>query len=209
MKKLILVAAGALLGTSSFAQVSINPEFGVNFAKMPYEYGSINQPGEAITGLKGGVMIDFGLSKGFFFQPGVMFSIKGNKTTYSLLGVTTVTKTTIQNLEIPINLGYRCSFGKAGSAFATVGPYAGLGMSGKSKAESGGVSIEGDITFGDDAGDVKKLDYGVNFGLGYATPMGIYIRGQYGMGLANLSNVDNATSQNRVWSVSVGYAFAL
>lgn len=201
MKKLILIAIAAIAGTQANAQFSINPEAGVNFATMKQKLGPNKVTTGSTTGFKVGAVADIDIAKGFFIQPGLFYTTKGYGDNY--LGVKTTV--TLNYLEIPLNLGYRYDMGSAGSVFATAGPYMGIGLNGKMKTGS----LDSDIKFGTGASEYKKLDYGVNFSVGYISPIGIYVRGQYGLGLANLSNVNNTTTKNNVWSVSLGYAFQL
>jgi hypothetical protein len=206
MKKLILIAVAAIAGTQANAQFSINPEAGVNFANMSIKSGNSKGDTKSITGYKVGALVNIDIAKGFYIEPGVCYSIKGYSTA-AVLGTTT--KTTFDYLEIPLNLGYRYDLGNAGAIFATAGPYVGLGMKGKTKIENSLATVENDIKFGDGITETKKLDYGANFSVGYISPIGIYLRAQYGLGLANLSNVNDASAKHGVFGLSVGYSFQL
>jgi hypothetical protein len=192
MKKLILIAVAAIAGTQANAQLSINPEAGVNFSKT-------NANGSKfLTGFKAGAVADIDIAKGFYIQPGLFYSMKGDKAE----GVLTTSKLQMNYLEIPLSLGYRYDMGNAGSLFATAGPYLGIGLNGKSTVTLAGQSIETDLKAGD---HFERMDWGMNLSIGYITPVGVYVRAQYGMGFTDAYS----NTKNRVLGVSVGYAFPL
>ncbi len=208
MKKMILLASMAIAGVNIVhAQLSINPEAGINIANMSQKAGDTKLGTKSIIGYKVGAVLDIDIAKGFYIQPGAFYSTKGSE--YTVLGLTT--KTTVGYIEVPVNIAYRYDFGNAGAVFAAAGPYIGIGMTGKNKTENVPLvgTLENDIKFGSKDGEMKKIDYGANFSVGYISPIGIYVRAQYGLGLANLSNTNNSSSKNRVWGFSLGYAFQL
>ncbi|WP_118976117.1 porin family protein [Taibaiella koreensis] len=210
MKKGIILAAMAVAATQfAHAQLSINPEAGINIANMSQKVAGNKITNDSRIGFKVGAMVDIGVVKGFYIQPGVLYSVKGFQNSETVLGTTIKSKTSLNYLEVPLNFAYRYDFDKAGAVFAAVGPYIGIGLNGKDKVEGGPLAGETDIKFGGDADQLKKIDYGANFSVGYISPIGIYVRAQYGMGLANLSNVDNVKIKNKVWGFSLGYTFQL
>lgn len=192
MKKLVLIAIAAFGAMQANAQLSINPEVGVNFAQT-------NANGDKfLTGLKAGAVADIDIAKGFYIQPGLLYSMKGWKAE----GLGATSKVQLNYLEIPLSLGYRYDFGNAGGIFATAGPYLGIGLNGKSTATVAGISADVDMKAGK---DFERLDWGMNLSVGYISPIGVYIRGQYGMGFSNVYS----NTKNRVLGVSIGYAFQL
>jgi hypothetical protein len=207
MKKLILIAFTAIAATQANAQFSINPEAGVNFANINGSIGGTKQTTKSITGYKVGAVLDIGITHGFYIQPGAFYSVKGYSVASPISGDD---QFKIGYIEVPLNLAYRYDFGNAGAVFAAAGPYVGIAMKGTGSVNYPILGrVEGDMKFGNDPGELKKIDYGVNFSLGYISPIGIYLRAQYGLGLANLNNVNNTSVKNRVFGVSVGYAFQL
>ncbi len=207
MKNVFFLSICLLAFLVSRAQLSINPEAGINFANADWSLGNASIEPKSIIGFKAGAMVDIGIYKGFYLQPGAFYSVKGAKYESAILNANSEVK--LNYIEVPVNLAYRYDFDKAGALFVAVGPYLGIGLNGKTKSTVFGISGEEDIKFGDASDEMKKLEYGMNFGLGYISPVGIYIRGQYGMGFTNLSQATNSTWKNRVWSVSLGYAFEL
>lgn len=213
MKKLMLITVATIVGIQAKAQLSINPEAGLNIANASYKINGDKQSTSSILSYKAGVVLDIDIAKGFYIQPGIFYSVKGAEINYNSSILSGHIKSTLDYLEIPLNLAYRYDLGNAGAVFAAVGPYMGLGMKGKNKTSVttplGSTEKEDDIKFGDADDEVKKIDYGVNFGIGYISPVGLYLRAQYGLGLANLANASSVSSKNRVFGISLGYAFML
>jgi hypothetical protein len=206
MKKMILIAIAAIATQQASAQFSLNPEAGLNFSNV--SNGGKNN--KMKIGYKVGVMANLGIYKGFYIEPGIMYSVKGYRTQETVLGITTKSTATLNYLEIPLNLGYQYDMGSAGGVFVSAGPYLGIGMSGTSSGSMGAINVDDKIKFGDGAAELKKMDVGMNFSLGYVSPIGIYVRAQYGMGLTNLSNTSVGTWKNSpVLGLSLGYIFQL
>lgn len=221
MKKIFLTATIAIICTNAtHAQtpISIRPEVGINLANETLKLGDDKQDTKMLIGIKGGGFVKIPIVAGLYVEPGIIYSGKGVKTTTDLLGFKTEYTNTLNYFELPVNIGYNFDFfGKEDGSglFITAGPYVGYAFGGKSKYETSPdpvfVPASGDekMKFGSDITETKPLDFGVNFGLGYQISMGLYIRAQYGLGLMNLSNVDNSTMKNNVISFSVGYDLPL
>lgn len=218
MKKLFLsLSALIALGTATSAQTKITfaPEAGLNLSTVRSKSnGERDDNVKPRLGGKVGGVVNFGITKHLSVQPGLFFSMKGAnyKYTETVGGVTTTaeSKTNVNYLELPVNVAYQFGTGKSG-LFIYAGPYVGYALSGKSKYKSttGNISTENtrDITFGDNLGDVKRLDVGANIGVGYILPMGLYFRAQYGHGFTSIepkSDKDNY-SKNSVFGLSVGF----
>jgi len=220
MKRILLVV---LISTSSIhlnAQLSIAPEIGVNFAKTTYDAVGFTSDFDLKRriGFRAGALVHLPVYKGFYVEPGLFFSMKGFREDFveTVSGVPVAYKASfnINYLEIPLNLGFRCRLGKAGALFASAGPYLSYALGGNRTAK---ITVMGnmveelndDMPFGDGVYDVEPVDIGFNFSIGYKSPIGLYIRGQYGLGLGNLSNDSYFSVKNRVMSVSMGYAFKL
>lgn len=219
MKKLILSATAAMTMFAAQAQITIAPEAGLNLANASITTNSpFGDPGTSmIAGLKAGVVAEIPVIAGFFVQPGIFYSMKGAqyKQSSDIFGIPVQVKlkVNLNYLEVPLNLGYRYVAGNAGSLFVTAGPYLGYALSGNIKTEtsvmSGSTSTKDKIKFGSDKDEMKRLDVGLNFSAGYQLPVGLYLRIQYGLGLANLYNAGNTSYKNNVLAFSLGYAIPL
>lgn len=207
MKKLVLLGAGAFFAFNSFAQTSIDPEVGLNFGNMRTKVGDNDaHTSDAKMGLSAGAGIRFALTNNLYLKPGIYYHMLGGEES-TLLGDA---KTTVHSLRVPVNLGYQYPISsKAGAVFAEVGPYVGYALSGKNVAETLLGDVASDIKYGSEVGETKPLDFGVNFGIGYETPWGVYVKGSYGMGLTTLSNVKDVQSTMNNWNIGVGYRIAL
>ena len=221
MKRILLLAAVSLAATEMNAQtVSIAPEVGI-YAPFT-EYNSTTGNTIDIShkiGIKGGANVNLTIAKHLFLQSGLFFYQTGNKiaSTSSYFGTTTSFKSdyNVNNLQLPLNIGYDLPLGKFGSVFATAGPYVGYALSGSA---TNNTSVNGeaapdrkeDFTFGSDAKDnMKRMDVGFNFGVGIKMRQGVYVRAQYGLGLTQLSNVSTTTIKNRGISATLGYELKL
>lgn len=215
MKKLMLILIAALAVSQGRAQITIAPEVGINWSKI-----SESDCDGLKRGFKAGAMLDVPVIKGFFVQSGLFYSGKGVKT-YTAVKFREIVVDEIwgniglRYLELPVNLGYRYSLGKAGRIFVTAGPYLAYAFQGKRStrlAGSDGIvwcNSKGDVSFGSGDQEMSRLDYGLNFSAGYQLPVGLYVRAQYGLGLANLVNNSEGSFKNRVLAFSLGYAFPL
>lgn len=184
MKKLFFTLA--CLASFSFysnAQIRITPAAGVNLANL----GGDAEGTDMKIGAHVGAYVAFPLGEVISVQPGVFYSMKGAKSGDASLN--------LNYLEIPVNLVY--SFGGGEGFMINAGPYLGLLMSAKAE----------DV-------DVKDLysstDFGVNLGVGYQLPMGLMIRAQYGLGLANIASDDlkagtDMKLSNNVIGITLGY----
>lgn len=110
-------------------------------------------------------------------------------------------------LQVPVLLHYRNN-----GFYAAVGPYAGLGIAGKSKLSVLGQNESEDLTFGNDEDfDFAPLDFGANIELGYEILGMIRLSAGYSLGLANIApkdlRVDDEGGKNRAITVSAAVLF--
>lgn len=208
MKKVSILVAGLLASTVGFSQITVDPEVGVNFSNIKTKIGDNDATTtDAKVGFSTGAGVNIGLYKGLYLRPGVYYNMMGGKTELGNLETTA----TLHYLQVPVNLGYRYTISeKVGGFFAEAGPYVGLALSGNTKIDHPITGeIKNDIEFGSENNETNAFDWGFKFGLGYETPWGIYVKGNYGLGLGNMSNNDNVTITNNNWNVSLGYRINL
>ncbi len=215
MKKVLLsLGAALLMAAGAQAQVSYGIKAGVNLAKMSNFDNAKNNTGFYVTGFA-----DLPVAPQFSIQPGVSLQNKGMKfneseTVGGIKGEIT-NKTSIMSLEVPVNAVYYIPTGASGSVFLGAGPYVGFNLSGKNKWDvatsagqwEGGKSGKEDIKFGSKEDQMKVVDAGLNFMLGYKMSNGLLINAGYGLGLTNLSNVSGSDNKfsNRVLSFGIGF----
>ncbi len=148
------------------------------------------------------------------FESGLLFTTKGFRIEEDSIKV----KTNLYYIDIPLTVKTSLPLSEGLKIFGAVGPYVGIGLSGKVILdELFGVELIDDneeaIKWGsdedsDDYLNLKRLDYGLTFGGGVeinALMLGI----SYDLGLANIDTYqeDGYTTKNRVLKFSVGYRF--
>lgn len=198
MKKVLLTLGVALLtAVGAQAQIGYGVKAGVNFPKLSYSGGNVSYNTSTSTNFYLSGYANIPAASNFTIQPGVSLQGKGGK--YE--GGNIETKTDLMSIEIPVNAVYYIPTGASGSVFIGAGPYVGFNVSGKNKVGD----VKTDIKFGSKADEMKVVDYGANFQLGYKMANGLLINGGYGLGLGNMSNVDGLKVKNNVFSVGIGF----
>ena len=183
MKKNFLVAAIAVLGFSNVSaqKIKFGAKGGFNLASVS---GKNTTGKEVVTSFNLGVLSEIPVTTKFSFQPELMYSGQG----YSFNDQTIA----LSYLNLPLMGKYYVAKGLS----VEVGPQIGFLFSAKNE----------DINVKD---SFKKLDFGVNFGLGYKFDNGLNFGARYNMGLTDINNVKNpvGTIKNSVFQFSVGYFF--
>lgn len=215
MKRKLLALSAVLALMAGAAQAQNKTTFGVragvNFQNLTGEDDNGDKYSNKIkTGFNVGVNAEIPLADEFFLQPGVLFSTKGAK----LEGPGDV-KANIGYIEVPVNFLYKADLGQ-GKLLMGVGPYVGIGVTGKVKGDGG----EADIKFTNDAKladfvdevPMKRIDAGGNllFGYEFANKFSVQLNAQ--LGLLNLDpKVEgvkpDSKTKNTGFGVSVGYRF--
>lgn len=194
--KLIAVCILSLALINANAQ-RLGIKAGVSLAKGTYEYTNASFSTENLTGFHAGLIGEVPLSDNVFINTGALFSMKGTKLNVLGIGV----DFSVNYVEIPLNLAYKYDLGPV-KLFGQAGPYAGVGISAKMK----GGGEEETLDFGSDSDQIKRIDYGVNFGAGVEIRK-LILGVNYGLGLANMSNDPDETVKNGVLSISAGLWF--
>jgi hypothetical protein len=216
MKKLILVIAALAFSVCGFAQTnsSSKPKFGLkgglNLPKYRYVNDNGNTSNETKTSTNFNLTgyADVPVSTYFSLQPGI--SIQGKGAKYYDNGTNQV-EDNILVVEVPVNLLANLSAGP-GHVYLGGGPYAGINVSGKRKYITNNSTSDTKLSIGNNNGDdLKGLDFGLNLLFGYQLNTGLNFGAGYGFGLTNLKPTStsntNAKQNNRVVSLTVGYAF--
>lgn len=218
---MMLVLTGSMTMAQSIGRSSFAVLGGVNLQNL----NGTNSAGDKLTndmilGYHAGVNIQLPIALGFYFQPGLMYSTKGAKKTYTILGNEITRTTKLSYIEMPLNLVYK---GQLGNGFVMLGfgPYVGYAIGGKYLTEGGSVTIDnkivfkGTITENDDENHAtfKTLDVGGNIFAGYEMSGGIFLQvdTQLGMVKINPENSGNSNDKTSVkntgFGLSLGYRF--
>ena len=164
-------------------------------------------------GFQIGVVGEYAFSDNFAIQPGILFATQGHKVNWSQtfpMGKMEIKGTVnINYLQVPVNAQYKLDLG-GNALLLQAGPYFGFALSGKSKSET---TFNGetektdfDIEFGSKEDQTSPLDFGLGLGVGLQLNA-IQIGLGYKLGLANLSNFDDASINNRGFALTATYFF--
>jgi hypothetical protein len=216
--KFLIVALFFIWGAKSIAQPIFGIKAGLNMSTMLMkdDDGTYSDDYKSLMGFHVGPTAEFPINDMFSFETGLMLSTKGFKYDYtdSYMGYEYSAKTTTNLMYIDIPLTAKATFDMGGAKlYGLFGPYIGMGIGGKIKAE---VTVAGDTESDDadinwgsgDDDDLKPLDFGVTVGAGLGIKS-FEVGLGYALGMANLSpSTDGgAKISNRVLSLSLGYKF--
>jgi len=220
MKKTAILSV-LFIFTSAFnltqAQVTFGVKTGLNLSNF-FEKNDDKVLSEGYkyrTGANLGLTVDFPINNNLGIQTGLTFQNRGFRISEvkDIAGydLEINSKTSLNYIDIPVNLKYTYELSNL-NIYGLGGLYVGNAISGKYEGSS---TFQGrtdetnlDIEFGNDQGEMKSLDYGLNFGLGAEYgPFGLNL--SYAYGLANLSNNPNSKfrQNNRLISISATYRF--
>jgi hypothetical protein len=206
------------------AQVYI--QGGLNLANITKTNDGQTEDNNILPSFNVGVLGRLPLADVFSLESGVLLTGRGSKAETYFNGTSNYVKTKFNPLylEVPLNAVVKIPLGaKESSVFFNAGPYAAMGIAGKSKRDSKILGITSsetsDIKFSNDdpftseeedaAYDrLKRFDFGLNFGGGFQFQHFI-IKANYGLGLAKINSTEsnnNANDKNkyRTLSFSVG-----
>jgi hypothetical protein len=198
------------------AQTSFGILGGVNFQNIngtDSDGDKLNN--DLIVGFHAGLNVMIPVAPDFYFNPGLLFSVKGAENENN--GITSTYK--INYLELPLNLAYKAKLGNGYILFG-FGPYVAYGIGGTAKYQGGNVSYESDIKFQKtiESGDgldmyLKPFDAGANIFFGYELEAGLFFHLNSQLGLLNIHPEDNRINndetvlKNTGFGTSVGFRF--
>jgi len=205
--KFLLIIMISMLSIQSYAQ-SFGVKGGLSLANMLVEDEDETYSDEFSMkpGFHIGGVFDYSLSDFLSIETGLLLNNKG----FKLEEDDYTMKYNLFYLDIPITLKASYDLSDNLAMYGDIGPYLGLGLSGKVKGEYDGETDETDIEWGnnEDEDDLKRFEFGATFGGGVeigAIQVGI----SYDLGLANISSYTDygVAFKNRVLKFSVGYIF--
>ncbi len=227
MKKLLITAFAFAMLTNARAQLYL--QGGVNFANITKTSTRQTEDNNILTTFNAGILGRFDLSKVIDLESGVLFTGRGSKAeTYFTSGSTSdnyvKTKFNPYYIEVPLNLVVRVPVKGTHGLFFHGGPYAAIGLTGKSTSDSKFGVLSGhseqDIQFAnddpftsqqDDASyyKLKRFDFGLNVGGGFDLGK-LLLKVNYGYGFTKINSTESNNSADdknkyRTLSVSVGF----
>ena len=224
MKKVFITLT--LLTTITLAtKAQVYIQGGLNLANITKNNEGQTEKNNILPSFNVGIMGRLPLADMFSLESGLLLTGRGSKAeTYFNNGDYTKSKFNPLYIEVPLNAVVKVPLGsKETSIFFNAGPYAAVGIGGKSKRDLKiGIltsSETSDIKFNDDDPTtneqegarydrLKRFDYGLNFGGGFEFQH-LILKVNYGLGLAKINsteNNNNADDKNkfRTLSFSVG-----
>jgi hypothetical protein len=120
----------------------------------------------------------------------------------------------LKNLEIPLDVTYPIKL-KNSKILLSIAPTITLAMGGTIKREVRNLSgaavpngtVTQDVNFGSGANELKRLDMGTKFGIGYEFKDGIQINASLKYGFSNLSNTTNSKFKTNHFALSASWFF--
>ena len=214
------MAVAAMAFASAQAQL-FYAQGGLNLANITKTSDGQTEKNAVLPTFNVGLMGRFGLSETVDMETGLLLTGKGSKAETYYNGGTDYVKSKFNPLyiELPLNVIVGIPLGKTNKIFFNAGPYAAIGIAGKSKFESkiGPLSSvsETDIKFSnddpftsrqDDASydKLKRFDFGVNFGGGF-TFNKLILKVNYGLGLTKINSTQSnngADDKNKYRTIS-------
>ena len=217
---LMLSASLAFAQGTDKAKLSFAVLGGVNFQNLNGKNVTGDKlENDMILGYHAGVNIQIPIAPQFYFQPGLLYSVKGAKNEYSILGTTYTQTTKLSYIEMPLNLVYKASLGN-GYFMLGFGPYVGYGFGGKVLTE-GETSLDQKIEFQnvvETTDDLtvpyfKAIDVGGNIFAGYEMSNGIFAQFNTQLGMVKINPEykilpdDKSVIKNTGFGLSLGYRF--
>ncbi len=215
MKKVLITAIAGLFGFAGFTQemavtanrTTFGLRGGVNFQNINGKDALDNDLDNGITtGINLGVNAEIPVGTGSYFQPGILYTMKGAEQK------NTDNKTKLSYIEIPLNFVYKPVLG-TGNMLLGFGPYVAFGVGGKTKFND----VKSDIDFVSDyepnnsAPQFKRFDAGGNLLAGYEFINKLSFQLNAQLGLVNInpeiSSSDKTKLRNTGFGVSLGYRF--
>jgi len=197
---LILSAPFGIGQTSEKGKMSFGILAGVNFQNLNGKLSSGDKlDNDMLLGFHGGVNVQIPIAPDFYFQPGLMFAIKGAKNTTIIFDAEFTDETRINYIEMPLNLVYKGALG-TGFVMLGFGPYLAYGISGKQIIEGNSFAFERGT-------DYDAFDAGGNIFAGYEMASGIFLQLDTQLGMVNINPEDKPTTKNTGFGLSLGYRF--
>ncbi len=226
--KLIIIASILLFSaclimaqTTENGKISFAVLGGVNFQTFNGKESDGDKiENDLLIAYHAGLNVAIPVAPQFYFQPGIMFSVKGAKnTSVGIIGPFTGT-CKLSYIEVPLNVVYKGLLGN-GYVMVGFGPYIGYAIKGKVSYESGSVTVDSDMEFKKvvDSSDpalttyFKAMDAGGNIFFGFEMSSGLFLQLNAQLGMLNIAPEDNRPLRsnpdvkNTGYGLSLGYRF--
>ena len=171
---------------------------------------------DMLIGFNIGFNAEFPVAPDFYFQPGLLYTIKGAKSKDVILGQNFNTTVKISYVELPLNFLYKPLLG-SGHLILGFGPYVALGIGGKATYEGGGSSLTENIKFQktvkisdpDDVVYIRPMDAGANFLVGYEFGNRVSFQLNTQLGLLKVNPEYEGVPNDKTSAKNTGFGFSL
>lgn len=215
-KQLILTAAIIFAGmnTSIAQEMNWGIKAGANYSTVTSEIDP-----DYIFGFHAGLVAEYELTPKFALQPELLYSLEGAKAEMDFregeFFISMEEKIKLGYINLPVMLKYNAT--RALSLQA--GPQIGFLVSAESEYEIASNFDEFDMNESgteDIKDDLKKISFGLNFGLGYDLSSRLFVQARYHLGLSDISDYDEQDDEfevnfeeikNQSFQLSLGYKF--
>lgn len=215
---LAAVVALASFSTTIAQETDFGIKAGVNYSTL-----SGNEGGETnyLLGFHAGLVAEIMINPIFAVQPELLYSMEGAESSFSLeeedMSFSGEQKIKLGYIQFPVMLKYFAT-----DAFSLqAGPQVGYLVSAKNEYKFSS-SFADDLDLNESGTEdireeVKKVAFGVNFGLGYEIDDSLFLQARYHLGLADIDStqedpneefdIDFPKIKNSGFQLSVGYRF--
>jgi hypothetical protein len=203
MKKILLVLVAMVATSVMFAQTRFGVKGGALLSSWNVKVGGEKEEDyKTKFGFQAGFVADFAISESFSIQPNLLFVNKGSAEKHE----DHTDKIHVTAIDIPVNFLYKAK-SDAGTFFVGGGPNFGFNLSAKLKSEE---HEDEKMEIGNEAGQLRGFDFGLNALIGYEFKNGFFVSGNFTPGIANLgNNVGNVEVKARstYFGLSAGFMF--
>ncbi|HLF46983.1 MAG TPA: outer membrane beta-barrel protein [Chitinophagaceae bacterium] len=203
--------------TSHTGGAGIGLRGGINFQNINGKDESGNKlENDLLTGFNIGIIAEFPAAPDFYFQTGLLYSIKGAKGNDVIFGQSFDSEIKISYVELPLNFIYKPMLGK-GRMLLGFGPYVALGVGGKATYDGGGSKISENIQFQntvkitdpDDVFYLRPLDAGANMLVGYEFGNRVSFQLNTQLGLLKINPEYEMQPDDKTAAKNTGFGFSL
>lgn len=203
-KLFVVIMLLTSLAPNSYSQTS-KLSIAINSLITNFNYGKVNAELSSYKknyqGLQAGFSYQAGITPMFSLVPEIYFAMKGG--TLNTGNSVTVSKSTLKLYSVEMPVLARLHINKL---YLNAGPYASYHIGGRLKTDPANSvpATSSKLSFGNDAGDFKRWDAGLQAGAGYNFSMKrsiLTLDVRYGYGLVNASR--DVQRYNRMLNISL------
>lgn len=213
MKKAILMFSALLtiLAIQQAKAQGLGIRGGVNFQNVTGKNalgGDLEN--DPIAAYHFGLIGEATIAPAFLFQTGLLYSVKGTKSD-NILGTFTQR---VSYLDIPLHIVFKPAVGN-GRVILGFGPYLGVGLNGKVKAEIGGKESDIDIDFekkidgtDEDRYYIRRFDAGGDLFFGYEFSGGLSLQLNTQLGMLKINPEDEQVVEDDTKWNNIGFGLS-